>query len=522
MGMARGSALQNVLTALEKTGSRVRPHGGYYMAQCPAHDDGTASLSVSQGDQKAVMNCHAGCTVDDIRIALELPWPALFDNDGNDKGRQYGADLWMPCQAEKRKPNDPEPCTGHKSAEYRYTDEDGNFLYAVARCSRKGDGCPQPFAQWIPDSTKRYGKKWGLPSTVRRVLYDLPRVIQAAREGRRIWILEGEKDVERMKADFPDEVATTPMSGAGKNKWRREYTKHFAGASEVIIVADCDEPGLAHAEDVHSHVGKVVDKVKVVCSPLMSDGADFTDHRDYGFGLDEFEVVPFETVTRRPQMVIQVEERHREEPITFQGYDQTKLEKSLVGSMLKYGFSYEMSGRDFQTDQRLVIAVDTISKIAARENVITPETVAVEIEAQGKGSYEQALAFLAPLEDSAFSDTQKPKKAAKILRERTVREGVVLTCRVLEEFARNERWGVGQVLTRMRDMADRSLEEYASLARTYDTTADEGAFTEDDFTGDVVEEIAREEGIALAEPGGAVVRELRPSARHEASAARSG
>jgi hypothetical protein len=493
---------------LEQKGLRVHPHGGYFTAQCPAHDDRTASLSFSQGEKGVRMKCHAGCEVDQIRIELELPWTALFDNEGKGDGRGgLSADLWMPCQLP-----DNGSCAGHKSAEYRYTDEEGNFLYAVARCSRKGDGCPQPFAQWTPDSSKKHGKKWGLPGTVRRVLYDLVRVIQAARAGRRIWILEGEKDVERMKADFPDEVATTAMSGAGNGKWRPEYTKHFVGASEVIIVADCDGPGLAHAEEVHRHVSKVVDKVRVVCSPLMEDGADFSDHRDYGFGLDEFEVVPFESIEYRPRMVIQVEERHRDKPVVFDGFSQAAVERSLIGSMLKYGLHYEINEADIRSSEQLRLTVRAINKIVAREGMIFPDAVAVEIENEGNGAYEPVLSFLLELEKAAFDDVEKPKKAARILYERSIREGIVYSCRATEEAAQNERWGVDEVLAHMRRLADSHTEEYASLSRAY------GAPTGDVFTGDMVEEIAREEGIPTGN-----VRELRPAAaRRRETATQSG
>src|SRR5690606_19074848 len=334
---------------------------------------------------------------------------------------------------------------------------------------------------------------------IRRVLYDLPRVVQAAKSGKRIWILEGEKDVERMKADFPDEVATTAMSGAGNGKWLLDYAKHLAGASEVIIVADCDEPGLKYAEEVHRRVSRMVKRVKVVCSPLLEEGADFSDHRDYSLGLDDFEIVPFETITARPRMVIQVEERHREEPVVFEGFSQAAVERSLVGSMLKYGVHYEINMADIRSSEQLRLTVEAINKIVTREGMIFPDAVAVEIEMAGKGAYEPVLNYLLELEKAAFDDLEKPKKAARILHERSIREGVVYSCRAMEETARNERWPLGEVLDRMRSLTDSHADVYASLARSY------GAPTGDVFTGDVVEEIAREEGVT------GTVHELRPT-----------
>lgn len=492
--MAHGAGLSNVLTVLKQHGAHVRSHGCYYTVQCPAHDDRTASLSISQGEKGAVLNCHAGCETDAIRVELGLNWPDLFDNGGKlaDGERRISADLWMPCQ--------PQGCGGHKVAEYRYTDENGVLLYAVARCSRKGDGCPQPFAQWHPDSSKKHGKKWGLPGNIRRVVYNLPSVLDAARSGRRIWLMEGEKDADRMKNDFPEEVATSAPSGAGKNKWRLEYTRCFAGASEVIIVADCDKSGLEYAEEVHHHLGKVVNKVTVVCTPLMENGADFSDHRNYGFSLDDFEVVPFATVERRPRMVIEVEDRHREKPVLFDGYSQEGLERALIGAMLKYGMHYSISQTDMQADQRLHIVAGAIGRIAAEGNVITPETVAIEVEARGQGSYESVLEFLHDLERSAFSDTEKPKKAARTLRERTIRRGIAFVCRATEEAVQKETRTIDEVLNYLANLANQHAEEYAQLDREY------GDPVGDVFTGDVVKEVASEEEI------GGNVHELRPAA----------
>ena len=499
--MAKGSGLGNVLAALDRHGSRTKSHGGYYTTQCPAHDDSTASLSFSQGNKGVKMKCHAECTVDDIRIALNLSWPDLFDNEGQPQSESRGLaeDLWMPCQGGKDTPDD-RRCSGHKVAEYRYTDEKGNLLYAVARCSRKGNGC-QGFAQWMPDHTKKFGKKWGVPGTVRRVLYDLPRVIAAAKAGKRIWFLEGEKDVERMKLDFPDEVATTMSAGAGKSKWKLEYGRYLHGASELLLVADCDKVGLEHAQEVHNHTSAVVPFVQVLCSPVLKDGADFSDHRDFGFGLDEFEIVPFEPIKKRPRMVIQIEEEHREKPVVFNGYSQERVERSLVGSMLKNGQSYSISEADITADERLKILVRATAVIAARSGVITPETVAFEVEEMGVSTYDRVLPFALEVEAVAFDDTEKPLVAARILRERTLRRSLAHVSRATESALQDEGRELEQILREVVQTAERTREEYDSFKAAYCEPVG------DVFTAEVPvpDEIILEE----LEPA-TNVRELRP------------
>ncbi len=69
---------------LESRGLRVRHRGAGLQAQCPAHDDRKRkrALSVSPGrDGRRLMHCHAGCSFDDVRVALGLPPEAFFGWD---------------------------------------------------------------------------------------------------------------------------------------------------------------------------------------------------------------------------------------------------------------------------------------------------------------------------------------------------------------------------------------------------------------------------------------------------------
>jgi hypothetical protein len=504
-----GNGFEIMVAALDAAGSKRSRAGGGQVFQCPAHDDASPSLSVSQGTKgmDVVFNCHAHCERDDILAALGLSWRDILGEGDKEEYRQRRVDLWMPCQKNHG-------CGGQKAAEYRYTDERGVLLYAVARCSRKGDGCKQPFAQWWPNEEMKYGKKWGLPAEIRRVIYRLSEVIQAAREGRRIWILEGEKDVDRMKADFPEETFTTGLSGAGNNKWRLEYCRYFKGASEVIIVADCDNTGLAFAQEVHGHMSSVVEKTRVVCSPVLKDGADSSDHRDFGFGLDDFEVVPFEPVKRRPRMVIQVEEKHREKPVVFNGYGQDRVERSLVGSMMKYGHSYQINEVDLIADERLRVIARAAAGIAAREGTITPECIAFEVEMAGVSTYEKVLPYALELESASFDDTAKPLVAARILRERTLRRSLAHVSRATETALQDEGRELDQILAEVARTAQRAAEEYESLKALYCEPVG------DVFTGDVLEEVLLEEQETAAVTN---VRALRPErTERQAASARRG
>jgi hypothetical protein len=74
--------IQNVVNALERLGLRVKGNIPKLEAQCPAHDDSHASLSINQGvDGKAILHCHTGCSPDNVRRALNLEWGDLFTED---------------------------------------------------------------------------------------------------------------------------------------------------------------------------------------------------------------------------------------------------------------------------------------------------------------------------------------------------------------------------------------------------------------------------------------------------------
>ena len=58
---------------------RVKAAGpGKWMACCPAHEDRTPSLSVSAGeDGRVLLNCFAGCPVENVLAGTGLQWGDL-------------------------------------------------------------------------------------------------------------------------------------------------------------------------------------------------------------------------------------------------------------------------------------------------------------------------------------------------------------------------------------------------------------------------------------------------------------
>lgn len=237
----------------------IRLSGGQYSARCPAHDDSRASLSIAEGkEQPVVLNCFAGCHPDDILAKLGLTWETLCSPREEDR---VTTGEWTPY--------------GEAIAVYDYTDEDGTLLFQVCRTADK------QFPQRTPDRTKKSGWRWKT-ADIRRVLYRLPKVIQAVSDGEHIWIAEGEKDVHAL--ELAGVTATCNPGGAGA--WRPEFSEFLRDAI-VHIVADKDKPGQAHARQVAASLEGIAAAVEI--REAAHAHKDAAAHLAAGLTLNDFE-----------------------------------------------------------------------------------------------------------------------------------------------------------------------------------------------------------------------------------------
>lgn len=222
---------------------RVRRTPSGWGAQCPAHEDNKNSLVIARGDDdKALLKCQAGCETSDILLNLGLTMQDLFPKAQSSTGRIV--------------------------AEYDYCDEEGRLLFQAVRKE------PKDFRQRHP-STNGNEWEWNLNGT-RRVLYKLPQLL-AADPKRTVFIVEGEKDVDRLiELGF---IATTNPQGAGK--WRDDYSPTLEGR-KVLIIPDNDDPGMRHAGQVTLSLAPYVSSLKVLVLPDLPPKGDVSDWLDAG------------------------------------------------------------------------------------------------------------------------------------------------------------------------------------------------------------------------------------------------
>jgi len=264
-----GTAYRRVVDALESRGSKKSRDGKSW--QCPAHEDRDPSLSVTQGDDRALIHCHAGCKPEEVTRALDLDPVELFDNQ---RGRGH---------SKRSAPRSVKPNGAAQSGEalrvkeYPYETTAGDVLGKKVRWEPGFRGEQKTFTWEKPDGGKCDGD--GNPG----ILYALPLVSEAEV----IHVCEGEKACDRLNDYFAthgqgDHAATCPPTG----KWEPSYTDALRKKS-VIVWADRDEPGEDKARNRYAELAAADIPVQAVQARVPTAKADAFDHLEAGFKPDD-------------------------------------------------------------------------------------------------------------------------------------------------------------------------------------------------------------------------------------------
>ena len=165
--------------------------------RCPLHDDRNPSLSVNVA--KGVYYCHGGCDGGTLRqLAERAGWDWPF--------------------ADKQ-----------EVARYRYRNAHGLVVYEVVRFE------PKTFRLYCPTT-----EEWSAKG-VQRVPYRLPELIQGINEERRIFVVEGEKDVEAL-SELSFLATCNPGGTGGRSLWK-DFAQYFQRGTRVFLIPDADQPG---------------------------------------------------------------------------------------------------------------------------------------------------------------------------------------------------------------------------------------------------------------------------------------
>ena len=125
---------------------------------------------------------------------------------------------------------------------------------------------------------------------VERLPYRLPELL-AADQTAIIYICEGEKDADRLAS--LGLVATTNPGGAGN--WLAAFSCHLEGRT-VIILADNDESGRAHAADVRAKLHGHAQDIAILALPGLPPKGDVSDWLDTGGTVDRLNRLALEAL----------------------------------------------------------------------------------------------------------------------------------------------------------------------------------------------------------------------------------
>lgn len=162
---------------------------------------------------------------------------------------------------------------------YDYVDGAGRLLYQVCRYEPGKGGKPKDFVQRQPDGAG--GWRWDMQGA-RYVLYHLPAVLRATDASETVYIVEGEKDADRL--EICGLTATCNVGGAGK--WRPEYAQALQGA-DVVIIPDNDATGEQHKDQVVAALAGLAARIRVVALPGLVAHGDVSDWLDAGHTIAE-------------------------------------------------------------------------------------------------------------------------------------------------------------------------------------------------------------------------------------------
>ena len=227
-----------------------------WKASCPAHKDDRPSLSITLQHNRILLHCHAGC------LFKEVTARAGLKNADLRVGKQSTANAII--------------------ATYDYYDEKGRLLYQVCRTTDKGffQRHLGPDHEWIHNL-----------KGIDRVLYRLPELV-AAKGARVVFVVEGEKDVDRLHAlGF---LATCNSGGAGK--WHSYYNEYLKGRHAVVI-ADNDAPGRKHAETISKALQGTAATVRVLQLPGLKEHGDVSDWLSSGKTVEDLRSLVSKTPT---------------------------------------------------------------------------------------------------------------------------------------------------------------------------------------------------------------------------------
>ncbi len=246
--------------------TELKRQGSEFRGPCPIHNGDGANFAVTA--ENGEWYCHTGCKEGGDALRFLERKDGITFPEALQALAEWAGTTPAPLPARNGHKNGQEHKNGQSprriAETYDYTDDGGTLLFQAVRYDPKG------FSQRVPAEAP--GTWTYALNGTRRVLYHLPEVVAAVEAERPVYLCEGEKDADALRA--LGLTATCNPMGAGK--WEDAYTDALAGAV-VALLPDNDPAGRAHAARVAAALHGKAKRLRVVELPNLPDKGDVSD-----------------------------------------------------------------------------------------------------------------------------------------------------------------------------------------------------------------------------------------------------
>lgn len=269
-------------------GKETRLGEGQWKSLCPAHNDSTPSMTITDGKSgKILVRCHKGCSGDDIIKALKDR--GLWD-EYNPKSRHKT--IWTPLSTVPSTVKDPGPDLKHHKhgtpvKRWTYLNADREVIGYIYRFETPGGKVPVPLVYCVDDNRDEPKKDWRWQSFEKpRPIYGLE--LLKERPNDKVAIFEGEKACDAARKLFSEYVCIA-WPGGGKACKYVDWSP--LKGRDVTIWPDADKPGTKAVNDISEiMISEMGQKPKIVQLPpdleTVSEGWDVADEIPAGVKMD--------------------------------------------------------------------------------------------------------------------------------------------------------------------------------------------------------------------------------------------
>lgn len=256
----------------------IRRHGDTAQCRCPSHPDKQASLTISKGRKCTLVRCHAGCQLNDILRAAGLEKKDTFYES---ESREINWKHYVESR-EKRK----------IEAVYNYVSTvTGSYVFTKIRLEGK-----KMLFGILENNRFTYGLKGQNRKELKAIYGSLEAIRKAIKEGRPIFIPEGEKDVNTLV-----KKGYAAFSCGGANDWNKNVSELCKDA-DVIVLADNDDPGKKLASTVVRDLKSTAKSIKIIIPMPDAPKSDISDYFEAGHSKEEFEALIKGTTLQKKRM----------------------------------------------------------------------------------------------------------------------------------------------------------------------------------------------------------------------------